>query len=192
MIINYNTKTIQLKIVYYGCAMSGKTTSLKSLLNLIQQPVKLNSIETTSGRTLFFDYGTLQLSGSGWNVKIHLYSATGQDFYASTRPATLMGADGLLFIADSQRTYLHDNIQSWKELKYFYSENIYKIPIVICLNKQDLPDLSSYDEITTNLELDRFEKVEIFKTIALRGSGVVEAFKKMLEFLFPSIMIKNK
>jgi len=77
-------------------------------------------------------------------------------------------------------------------LKYFYSENIYKIPVVICLNKQDLPDLSSYDEITTNLELDRFEKVEIFKTIALRGSGVVEAFKKMLEFLFPSIMIKNK
>jgi len=172
--------------------MSGKTTSLKCLLDLIQQSVKLNSIETTSGRTLFFDYGTLQLSGSGWNVKIHLYSATGQDFYASTRPATLMGADGLLFIVDSQKSFLNDNIQSWKELKYFYSDNIYKIPIIICLNKQDLSDLCTIEDITSNFELSRFEKVDIFKTIALKGSGIVEAFKKMLEFLFPSIMIKNK
>jgi len=110
MIVNYNNKTIQIKIVYYGCAMSGKTTSLKSLLEKFNSSDKLTSIETTTGRTLFFDFGTLQLQGAGWSVKIHLYSATGQDFYASTRPATIQGADGLIFVIDSKRNLLHDNL----------------------------------------------------------------------------------
>jgi signal recognition particle receptor subunit beta len=192
MIVNYSTKTIQIKIVYYGCAMSGKTTSLKQLLDRFNSSMNVSSIETTTGRTLFFDFGTLQLKGADWSVKIHLYSATGQDFYASTRPATLLGADGIIFVVDSQKDLLKDNIQSWNELKYYFSDNIFKIPILICLNKQDLPNLVSVNEIQENLNLVNFQKIDIIKTIAINGQGITESFKKMLEFIFPSITIKGR
>ena len=192
MIVNYNDKTIQIKIVYYGCAMSGKTTSLKQLLINFDNSDNIRSIETTTGRTLFFDFGTLQLKGGGWAVKIFLYSATGQDFYASTRPATLMGADGIIFVVDSQKEFLQDNLNSWNELKYFFAENINKIPIIICLNKQDLPNTISYTDIQDQFDLQYCEKIDIVKTVAINGQGIVESFKKMLEFIFPSISIKGR
>ncbi len=192
MIVNYNNKTIQIKIVYYGCAMSGKTTSLKQLLINFDNSDNIRSIETTTGRTLFFDFGTLQLKGAGWAVKIFLYSATGQDFYASTRPATLMGADGIIFVVDSQKEFLQDNLNSWNELKYFFAENINKIPIIICLNKQDLPNTISYTDIQDQFDLQYCEKIDIVKTVAINGQGIVESFKKMLEFIFPSISIKGR
>jgi hypothetical protein len=192
MIVNYNDKTIQIKIVYYGCAMSGKTTSLKQLLMNFENSNNMTSIETTTGRTLFFDFGTLQLKGSGWDVKIYLYSATGQDFYASTRPATLMGADGIIFVVDSQIDLLEDNLHSWNELKYFYAENIYKIPIIICLNKQDLQNVISISDIQEKFNLQNCEKLDILKTIAINGQGTLESFKRLLEFIFPSITIKGK
>jgi signal recognition particle receptor subunit beta len=172
--------------------MSGKTTSLKNLLYKFGNIEKFTSIETTTGRTLFFDFGTLSLKGAGWSVQIHLYSATGQDFYASTRPATLIGADGIIFIVDSQNQLLKDNIQSWNELKYFYAENIFKIPVIICLNKQDLEEIISFDEIYNIFDLKNFEKIDMIKTIAINGEGIVESFKKMLEYVFPSIIIKGK
>jgi signal recognition particle receptor subunit beta len=190
MITNFNTKQIQLKIVYYGCAMSGKTTSLRSLFTTFNKSNQLVSIETTTGRTLFFDFGTLLLKGAGWAVKVKMYSATGQDFYAATRPATLSGADGIIFVVDSQKKYLIDNIKSWNELHYYYSENIYKIPIIINMNKQDLGDLIQINEIIPLLEVHKFEHIDIIKTIALESKGILESFKKMLEFIFPTIIIR--
>jgi mutual gliding-motility protein MglA len=190
MIMNYKKKEISLKIVYYGCALSGKTTSLKSLFHGFDKGDKLISIETTTGRTLFFDFGTLQIKGGEWTVKILLYSATGQDFYASTRPATLSGADGIIFLVDSQKEYFLDNVASWKELNNYYSGHLSKIPVIICLNKQDLPDLVEMDHVIDELELKQYDQIAIVKTIATNNIGVVKAFKKMLQFIFPSIIIK--
>ena len=190
MIVNYKSKLIQIKIVYYGCALSGKTTSLKSLFNIYGKNGELTSIETTTGRTLFFDFGSLQMIGGEWMVKILLYSATGQDFYASTRPATLSGTDGIVFVIDSQRKYFNDNYQSWKELHYYFSENIFKIPIVLSLNKRDLPDVIDIGEVINKYELNKFKKTQIVETIALSGKGVTETFKSIMSLIFPSIIIR--
>lgn len=189
MIINYKNKIIQIKIVYYGCAMSGKTTSLKALFFKFEHEKFLTSIETTAGRTLFFDYGSLMMKGGEWKIKIMLYSATGQDFYAATRPATLSGADGIIFMVDSQRKYLLDNINSWIELKSYYSSCFNQIPIVICLNKQDLPEIVSSEEIITNFQINNRDNFELIETIAISGVGVEFSFKKILSSIFPSIKI---
>ena len=190
MIVNYKSKLIQIKIVYYGCALSGKTTSLKSLFNKFGKNGKLTSIETTTGRTLFFDFGTLQMIGGEWMVKILLYSATGQDFYASTRPATLSGTDGIVFVIDSQRKYFDDNYQSWKELHYYFAENFLKIPIVLSLNKRDLPDLIDISDVINKYELNKFKTTQIIETIALSGKGVTKTFKSIMSLIFPSVIIR--
>lgn len=191
MIINKEEKLVQIKIVYYGCAMSGKTTSLRNLFKNFALEKNLTSIETTTGRTLFFDYGVIALNGGEWKVKIGIYSATGQDFYASTRPATLAGADGILFIIDSQKKYFKDNWESWKELKQFYGNKISRIPIIFCLNKQDLPDLIEINTIIEHFNLHSLQKIDIVQTSALNGTGPITAFKKMLSFFFPAIKISN-
>lgn len=190
MIVNYRSKLIQIKIVYYGCALSGKTTSLKTLFKTYGKKGQLTSIETTTGRTLFFDFGTLQMLGGDWTVKILLYSATGQDFYASTRPATLSGIDGIVFVIDSQKRYFEDNYESWKELHYYFAEKIFKIPIVISLNKRDLPDLLEINDIINKFQLEKFNTTQIIETIAVSGKGVSESFKSIISLIFPSILIR--
>ena len=191
MIIYSSTKTIQIKIVYFGPAMSGKTTSLKHLMRKYGQEQNLRSIETTTGRTLVFDFGSITITGNDWKLKIFLYSATGQDFYASTRPATINNLDGIIFVADSQQKFFEDNIRSWKELFMYYGENVYQIPIIVCLNKQDLSQIVSDEQITRQFQLNRFNKYEIIHTIAKEGLGVVDAFYNMLQFLFPAILISQ-
>ncbi|MBN2154965.1 MAG: GTPase domain-containing protein [Candidatus Lokiarchaeota archaeon] len=187
MIIYSSTKIIQIKIVYFGPAMSGKTTSLKYLMNYYGQEQNLRSIETTTGRTLVFDFGSITITGNDWKLKILLYSATGQDFYASTRPATVTNLDGIIFVADSQYAFLLDNTRSWNELFLYYGENFYQIPIVVCLNKRDLPSIVSEEQIISHFQLSKFLKFKLIPTIANQGRGVVTAFYNMLEFLFPFI-----
>ncbi len=190
MLFDYSNKTIQIKIVYYGPAMSGKTTSLKSLFKYFGKQETLKSIESTTGRTLFFDFGVLNFQGFEWNIKLLLYSATGQDFYASTRPATLIGVDGIIFIVDSQNVCIKQNLRSWNELNAFFSNKFYDIPIIICLNKWDLENKIEKSEFLNEINYTLFEKVDILNTIATDGIGIFESFKKMLNFIFPQISIQ--
>lgn len=189
MIVNQTTKTIQLKIVYFGPAMSGKTTSLRKVMAKFGKEEELRSIETSTGRTLVFDFGSIIFTGKEWNLKILLLSTTGQDFYASTRPATIEMMDGFVFVADSQRKYIDDNIRSWKELFLYFGEKIYDLPAIICLNKQDLMDLIPEDIIVERFKLNLFKKCTILKTVATDGIGVINSIKKLLEYIFPSIAI---
>lgn len=190
MLFDYSNKTIQIKIVYYGPAMSGKTTSLKSLFKYFGKQETLKSIESTTGRTLFFDFGVLNFQGYEWNIKFLIYSATGQDFYASTRPATLMGVDGIIFIVDSQNTCIKQNLRSWNELYTFFSNKLYEIPIIICLNKWDLDNKIEKLEFLNEINYTLFEKVDIITTIATDGIGIFDSFKNMLNFIFPQISIQ--
>lgn len=191
MIFDWENKVIQVKIVYYGPAMSGKTTSLKYLFSYFGKLKELDSIESTVGRTLFFDFGVLEFRGSQWGLKFLLYTATGQDFYASTRPATLNGVDGIIFVADSQFEYLEYNLRSWKELKTLFGLEIYNLPLVIALNKCDI----EYDkrlEKTKFMEYIEFEKykfLSIINTIAINGKGIMDSFKEIIGFLFPQLTI---
>jgi signal recognition particle receptor subunit beta len=169
--------------------MSGKTTSLRYLMNYYGQEQNLRSIETTTGRTLVFDFGSITITGNDWKLKIFLYSATGQDFYASTRPATVDSLDGIIFVADSQKDFLPDNLRSWNELYLYYGNNLYEIPMIICLNKRDLSSIVTEDEIAHKFQLSKFYKVKIIQTVAKEGMGVLNAFYNMLQFLFPAIPI---
>jgi len=191
MILNYESKIIQVKIVYYGPAMSGKTTSIKFLFNYFNKGEQLNSIENTIGRTLFFDFGVLEFKGSQWELKFLIYSATGQDFYASTRPATLKGVDGIIFVVDSKRECLNHNFRSWRELKYYFSEDLYQIPIVIALNKYDLNNGKKIDkmDLTPIINFNKFKEIHINKTIATTGEGILDSFKKIINSIFPNITI---
>ena len=191
MIFDYNKKEIQIKIVYYGPAMSGKTTSLKHLFKYFGKEDKLESIDNTVGRTLFFDFGVLQFEGKEWGLKFLLYTATGQDFYASTRPATLTGVDGIIFVADSQIEYLDQNLRSWCELKTLFGHEIYNIPIVISLNKYDLDYEIKLDTsvLLEHIDFKKFKCLSIKKTIAINGRGVLDSFKQVISFLFPQLTL---
>jgi len=191
MIFNHENKTLQVKIVYYGPAMSGKTTSIKSLFSYFNKEDSVKSIDSSIGRTLFFDFGILQFKGIEWSLKFLIYSATGQDFYASTRPATLNGVDGLIFVVDSQTEYLEHNIRSWNELKAVFGSEFYNIPTVISLNKCDLLNSETFEKngFLSCIDINRFSRISFKKTIAIEGKGVLDSFSEVIRFIFPQLKI---
>ncbi len=191
MIFNYDNKTLQVKIVYYGPAMSGKTTSIKSLFSHFNKEHTVKSIDSSVGRTLFFDFGVLHFEGAEWGLKFLIYSATGQDFYASTRPATLNGVDGLIFVVDSQIESLEHNRRSWNELKTLFGSNFYNIPIVISLNKCDIFEKKNLekDDFLSYIDYHRFRHISLKKTIAINGKGVLDSFNDLIRFIFPQLNI---
>ncbi|MBD3227170.1 MAG: hypothetical protein GF329_03195 [Candidatus Lokiarchaeota archaeon] len=179
MIIDHGKRKIMFKLVYFGPAMSGKTTSVKYLFKKFNKE-DLKSIETGAGRTLFFDYGDLTISSKkDWEIIINIWSCTGQNFYSETRPTVLKGADGILFVADAQREFKDDNLESWSELKKLLGDSA--IPMVICLNKYDLlkeKDLLTVPEVFKLLNPRK--DTDIFKTIAIDGHNIKESFYTLI------------
>ena len=192
MIYDYENKTLQIKIVYYGPAMSGKTTSIKHLFSFFKREETLSSIDSTVGRTLFFDFGVLQFEGAEWSLKFLIYSATGQDFYASTRPATLNGVDGIIFVADSRAQCLQHNIRSWNELKTMFREDFHNLPLVISLNKSDYKETREiFDhEFLKGINLNLFKHLSVNKTVAIEGKGILDSFNRVITFIFPQLTLK--
>ena len=185
MIIDALEKSIQVKIVYFGPAMSGKTTSLKALFNHFGRKNEVNSIESTIGRTLFLDYGVINFQNDNWKLKIHVYSTTGQDFYIVTRPITLRAVDGLIFVADSQKKAYERNVISWNELKSYFGENLINMPKVVALNKQDLVEKFNTALFLRDINFDQLSPyTKVTKTIALNGEGILESFEKILSLVF--------
>jgi len=192
MIYDYENKTLQIKIVYYGPAMSGKTTSIKHLFSFFNREDTLNSIDSTVGRTLLFDFGVLQFEGTEWSLKFLIYSATGQDFYASTRPATLNGVDGIIFVVDSRAQCLQHNIRSWNELKTMFREDFYNLPLVISLNKSDFEETQKIidHEFLKWINLNLFKHLSVNKTVAIKGKGILDSFNRVITFIFPQLTLK--
>jgi len=191
MIFDYKNKTLQVKIVYYGPAMSGKTTSIKSLFSYFNKEDSVKSIDNSVGRTLFFDFGVLNFKGAEWGLKFLIYSATGQDFYASTRPVTLNGVDGLIFVVDSQIEFLEHNLRSWNELKTLFGSEFYNIPIIISLNKCDLFTIQDLTQegFLSNIDYNKFRHISFKKTVAIRGEGVLDSFSELINFIFPQLKV---
>ena len=163
--------------------MSGKTTSIRNLFNKLGQSEKIESIETTTGRTLFFDFGSLELTRNDWTLRMYIWSATGQDYYAETRSTVLAGTDGIVFVVDLQPHLLQDNIRSWEELKQFYGEKLgNELPVVVMLNKTDLHETLSRQRITESLELHN--GIHVYPTIATEGLNISESFSAILQKVF--------
>ena len=187
MIINSLERCVNLKIVYYGPALSGKTTSISSLFDQFGKRDEILNIENTLKRTLFFDYGTLSFQNEFWKLKIHIYSTTGQDFYKITRPIVLRTIDGIIFIIDSQKSAYDRNIQSWNELNYYFKDNIEKLPVVFCFNKQDLSEKFKSAFFLNQIDFHKLVNYAVEYTVALNGDGILNSFENALKLVFQDL-----
>lgn len=155
--INHASREIILKIVYYGPGLCGKTTNIKFIHSATNPDArgKLISLETKAERTLFFDFLPLSLPAiKGFKTRVHLYTVPGQLFYSASRKLIMKGADGVVFVADSQRARFEANIISMDDLKEnleSYGYNIEAIPFVIQYNKRDLDDIVPVEELRAEL-----------------------------------------
>ena len=177
---NYSTRELTAKIVYYGPGMCGKTTNLQYLHEELPGDGRgrMVSLATKTDRTLFFDFLPFDLGSiRGMKTRLHIYTVPGQVLYNETRKLVLKGADGIVFVADSQELVLDGNIKSFHNLEDNLGAqgmNLAEMPHVLQFNKRDLPHLSSIDELSRTL--NRYE-VTFYKSVATTGVGVKETLK---------------
>lgn len=187
--INYAQREIILKIVYYGPGLCGKTTNIKFIYSGTNPDArgKLISLETKQERTLFFDFLPLSLPAiRGFKTRLHLYSVPGQLFYSASRKLIMKGADGVVFVADSQRARKEANIISMEDMKenlQSYDIDIDKIPYVIQYNKRDLPTAMSLEELQQDLNADaKYPEFEAC-AVAPDGPGVFDTLKAVVKMI---------
>jgi signal recognition particle receptor subunit beta len=178
---NYATMQMAAKIVYYGPGLCGKTTNLHHIYAKTspQSRGEMVSLETETDRTLFFDLLPIDVGViGGFKTRLQLYTVPGQVFYNTTRKLVLKGVDGIVFVADSQRAMLDANVESLKNLRENLAEigtNLDEIPLVLQLNKRDLPNIAPVDLMLA--ALDPEHKAESVESIASAGTGVFETLK---------------
>ena len=179
VLFNYSTKELTAKVVYYGPGLCGKTTNLQWIHEKlpIKNKGKMLSLATEADRTLFFDFLPIELGTiRGMKTRIQLYTVPGQVQYNATRRLVLRGADGLVFVADSQFDRLRENVESLRDLEANlreYESTLDEIPYVLQYNKRDLPNLApvTYLEFVLNR---RATRVPFFEASAVRGKGVFD------------------
>lgn len=178
--INYSSREINCKIVYYGPGLCGKTTNLQYIYRRTNpgQKGKLISLATETERTLFFDFLPLALGDiKGFKIRFHLYTVPGQVFYAASRKLILKGVDGVVFVADSQVERMESNMESLDDLKINLSEQGYeleKLPFTVQYNKRDLPNVMPLVDMDKVLNP---RKAPQFEAVAVTGKGVFETLK---------------
>ena len=187
-LVNYATREITCKIVYYGPGRSGKTPNLHYVYGQVPEARKgrMVSLATQTDRTLFFDFLPLDLGTiSGFTTRLQLYTVPGQVYYQATRKLVLQGADGVVFVADSQTRQLEENIESLQDLHANLGEHGMdprSTPLVLQYNKQDLPRdmIMSVDALDEALN---FRGVPYFPADALHGVGVFETLRGIAELV---------
>lgn len=178
--VNYSSREVNCKIVYYGPGLSGKTTNLQYVHAKVPKKTRgdLISLATDADRTLYFDFLPINIGAvNGFATKFQLYTVPGQVFYNATRKLVLRGVDGLVFVADSQRSKREENIESLNNLKenlVEYGYDINTLPIVLQYNKRDLPDVMSVAELQQDLNWNR---LPYFEASAVKGLGVFDTLK---------------
>lgn len=178
--INYASREINCKIVYYGPGLGGKTTNLQYVYDKTAPSAKgkMISLATETDRTLFFDFLPLELgSVRGFKTRFHLYTVPGQVFYDASRKLILKGVDGIIFVADSQTERMDANIESVNNLEQnlkLQGYDLMKIPYTLQLNKRDLPNIVSVDDMKREL-LRKGEPV--LEAVASTGIGVFDTLK---------------
>jgi len=184
--INFATREVSCKIVYYGPGMCGKTTNLQQVH--VKAPAdrrgKLTSIATEGDRTLFFDFMPLDLGTvAGMRTKFQLYTVPGQVYYDATRKIVLEGVDGIIFVADSDPQRRQANLESWQNLEENLGEyglDLRDVPVVIQFNKRDLPDAMPAEQI--NAELNELG-APTFEAVAVAGEGVMPTLRKLSQLV---------
>jgi signal recognition particle receptor subunit beta len=191
--INMAAREIVLKIVYYGPALSGKTTNLQQLHAMLDPDSrgKMVTLDTKDDRTLYFDFLPIEFpTSSGFAVKLKVFTVPGQVMHKSTRKVVLAGADAVAFIADSQRASASANAYSYRDMEANLKSNgldFEALPKVIQFNKRDLPDIKPLQEIRS-----AWGDVPTFPAVAIRGEGVVETFRELLRLTYRHLDQKHR
>ena len=189
-IINQATKELQVKIVYYGPALGGKTTNLVQIHDHVQTAQgskgKLVSLATSSDRTLFFDFLPIEaMAIKGFKTKFQLYTVPGQVIYNTTRQLVLRGVDGIVFVADSQYEKMEDNVKSFQNLEENLRSlnlNLADVPHVLQYNKRDLPNAAPAEYLEFLLN-NREQQVPSFSASAHKCDGVFETLNMITRLL---------
>lgn len=190
VLFNYATRELTAKVVYYGPGLCGKTTNLEFIHKNLPEKTrgKMLSLATQTDRTLFFDFLPIDLGSiKGMKTRVQLYTVPGQVFYDATRKLVLKGADGIVFVVDSQKEMLNSNLESWQNLKQNLSENnidVNSIPIVIQYNKRDLPNVLPVKQLNSKLN---DVKAESFEAVAISGKGVQETLKGIAKLVLVNL-----
>ena len=189
-LFNHATKELTAKIVYYGPGLCGKTSNLKILHQRLERGAgKLLSLSTAQDRTIFFDLLPIELGNiKGYTVRFQVCTVPGQVFYNETRKIVLRGADGLVFVVDSQWSMLSHNLECFQNLKENLHEeeiSLESLPVVVQYNKRDLPSALSVEALQDSLGFHSYPYVE---TVASEGSGVIETFKLVSKLTFVDLL----
>ena len=188
--INYSSREINCKIVYYGPGLCGKTTNLQYIYARTNPEAKgkMISLATETERTLFFDFLPLSLGEiRGFKTRFHLYTVPGQVFYDASRKLILKGVDGIVFVADSQMERYEANMESFENLEYNLQEQGYeleKVPYVIQYNKRDLPNCTPVEELR---KLVNPNGVPDYEAVATTGQGVFNTLKSVAKLVLTEL-----
>jgi signal recognition particle receptor subunit beta len=188
--INYSSREINCKIVYYGPGLCGKTTNLQYVYAKTNPEAKgkMISLATETERTLFFDFLPLSLGEiRGFKTRFHLYTVPGQVFYDASRKLILKGVDGVVFVADSQIERMEANLESLENLRVNLAEQGYdlnKVPYVVQYNKRDLPNIATVDELQ---RLVNPRGVPEFQAVAPTGVGVFDTLKAVAKLVLTEL-----
>jgi len=188
--INYSSREINCKIVYYGPGLCGKTTNLQYIYSKTNPEAKgkMISLATETERTLFFDFLPLSLGEiRGFKTRFHLYTVPGQVFYDASRKLILKGVDGVVFVADSQIERMEANLESVENLRVNLAEQGYdlgKIPYVVQYNKRDLPNIATVDELRRLLNP---KGVPEYQAVAPTGVGVFDTLKAVAKLVLTEL-----
>ena len=192
-LVNYSTREITCKIVYYGPGRSGKTTNLHYIYGQVPEDRRgtMVSLATQTDRTLFFDFLPLSLGEiRGFKTRFHLYTVPGQVFYDASRKLILKGVDGVVFVADSQEARMEANIESLQNLDKNLKEQGYDlraVPYVLQFNKRDLPTAMPPDEMYRQLN---FKGEPTFEAVAMNGTGVFDKLKAVAKLVLTELKKK--
>lgn len=197
MVINQATKQLQIKIVYYGPALCGKTTNLEKVhanVQGAQEKGKLVSLATQSDRTLFFDFLPVEaMAIKGYKTKFQLYTVPGQVIYNTTRQLVLRGVDGIIFVADSQYDKMQENVESFQNLEDNLRAaklDLAEIPYVLQYNKRDLPNVAPVEYMEYLLN-NRDVRVPAFEASAAKVEGVFETLNAITRLLLQKFINEN-
>jgi len=188
--INFPAREINCKLVYYGPGLGGKTTNLQWIYDHTGagQKGKMVSLATETDRTLFFDFLPLDLGTvRGFRTRFHLYTVPGQVFYEASRRLILKGADGVVFVADSQEERLDANLETLDNLREHLKDHkldFETIPYILQLNKRDLPNVLPSDELVRHLAV---KGEPVLEAVACRGEGVFDTLKELAKLVLTDL-----
>lgn len=195
MFINWKTRELNLNIVYYGPALSGKTTNLEQIYARTQPSVRseLVTLNTREDRTIFFDFMQLNIGPvAGLRPKFGLYTVPGQVYYEATRAAVLQRADALVFVADSQASRLSDNVLSWHDMRHQLARmkrSLRTLPLIVQFNKRDVADALPVSDLKDIL---RVGVLPCFEAVAIEGAGVPDTLQAAIRYLLAYVQYNLK